>query len=55
MSILTEIFAKECREEVKHYRNRAKQAKAKGLSYSRRTMIECALINRQNTRKWATE
>lgn len=55
MSIITEQFAKECREEVKYYRGRAIEAKQKGLSFCRRTMIECALINRQNARKWVAQ
>lgn len=55
MSITTEMFAKECREEVKYYRGRAANAKQKGLSLNRRTMIQCALINRQNARKWSEQ
>lgn len=53
MSLLTKKFAEECREEVNYYRGRAVEAKRDGLTYSRRTMIECALINRANARKWA--
>lgn len=55
MSIMTEVFAKECREEVKYYRERAAEAKQKGLTLNRRTMIQCALLNRQNARKWAAQ
>lgn len=55
MSILTEIFAKECREEVKHYRNRAAESKSKGLPLSRRNFTQLALANRQRARKWDAE
>lgn len=55
MSILTEGFAKECREEVKHYRDRAAESKQKGLHFSRRSFTELALANRARARKWAAE
>lgn len=54
MSTTAMKFAKECREEVKYYLGRAKEAKENGLIFSRRTMIECALFNRANARKWAS-
>lgn len=48
-----ERFAKECREEVKHYRNLAANAKAKGWELSRRSFTKLALDNRQRAFKWA--
>lgn len=53
MSKLTEKFAAECLGEVKYYRGRAAEAKKNGLVFHRRTMIEMAIINRANARKWA--
>jgi len=50
----TEIFAKECREEVKHYRGRAANAKRNGWETSRALHIRLALMNRANARKWAS-
>lgn len=52
---LSQQFAKDCRDEVKYYLSRAKQAKAQGLPFCRRTCLEMALENRKNARKWASE
>ncbi|WJJ58553.1 hypothetical protein NDO71_orf187 [Klebsiella phage vB_KpnM_NDO71] len=52
---LSQQFAQECREEAKYYFDRALQAKAEGLNYSRRVCLQVALLNRKNARKWAAE
>lgn len=54
MSATTKQFAADCREDVKYYRSRAVQAKASGLHFSRRTMVELALQARVYARKWAS-
>jgi len=51
---MNQAFAKECREEVRHYRERAANAKRNGWECSRATYIKCALFNRANARKWAS-
>nr|DAH60066.1 MAG TPA: hypothetical protein [Caudoviricetes sp.] len=51
---INQSFAKECREEVRYYRERAANAKRNGWECSRVTYIKCALFNRANARKWAS-
>ncbi len=51
---ITQAFAKECREEVKHYRDRAANAKRNGWENSRALHTRLALMNRANARKWAS-
>lgn len=52
MNATTRQFAKECREEVKHYRGLARQCKSEGLLMSRETFVKLALRNRENAKRW---
>ena len=52
---LSEIFAKECRDEQKYYFERSKMAKAEGLLNCRRVYLGLAWQNRRQARKWEAE
>ncbi|YCI31051.1 hypothetical protein M1E08_09570 [Erwinia sp. PK3-005] len=51
----TEIWAQECRDEVKYYRARAAECKSKGLLGARRIYLELALSNRARAKKWSSQ
>jgi hypothetical protein len=50
----TQLWAQECRDEVKYYRARAKECKAAGLEMAHRTYVELALKNRARAKRWAS-
>lgn len=47
------IFASECREDYKHYREKCKAAVRDGVSHG--LWVKLAWLNRRNARKWESQ